>query len=232
MSPEAFLRTIYENPEDDAPRLSYADWLDEHGQTDRADFIRVQLELARLAEDHPRQPELLRREETLLAAHRAEWLGELLQLASDEWWPECWMFHRGLRALDLYFNHIGDEGLRALASAPHLASLKVLKLNANDIGDGGACALASSPHLAALTELNLDGGAIGDEGARALAAAPHLATLAELDLCEHAIGDAGARALAASPHLAALSKLHLQENAITTQGKAALRARFGDRVSL
>jgi uncharacterized protein (TIGR02996 family) len=41
-----FLQDIIEHPEDDAPRLIYADWLEEHGDSDRAEFIRVQCELA------------------------------------------------------------------------------------------------------------------------------------------------------------------------------------------
>ena len=50
MSPpgyEPFLRAICENPEDDTVRLVYADWLDENGDADRAEFIRVHCELAR-----------------------------------------------------------------------------------------------------------------------------------------------------------------------------------------
>jgi uncharacterized protein (TIGR02996 family) len=42
----AFLRAVLEHPDDDGPRLVYADWLDEQGQADRAEFIRVQCELA------------------------------------------------------------------------------------------------------------------------------------------------------------------------------------------
>jgi uncharacterized protein (TIGR02996 family) len=45
---EGFLADIIEHPDDDAPRLIYADWLDDHGQPKRADFIRVQCQLARL----------------------------------------------------------------------------------------------------------------------------------------------------------------------------------------
>jgi uncharacterized protein (TIGR02996 family) len=41
----ALLRTICEQPDCDVPRLVYADWLDEHGQHDRAEFIRLQIEL-------------------------------------------------------------------------------------------------------------------------------------------------------------------------------------------
>jgi uncharacterized protein (TIGR02996 family) len=44
---EAFLRAIGAAPEDDAPRLVYADWLDDRGDAARAEFIRVQCELAR-----------------------------------------------------------------------------------------------------------------------------------------------------------------------------------------
>src|SRR6476659_7569532 len=41
----AFLRAIAEQPDDDLPRLVYADWLDEHGEPERAEFIRLQIEL-------------------------------------------------------------------------------------------------------------------------------------------------------------------------------------------
>jgi uncharacterized protein (TIGR02996 family) len=44
----AFLAAIIERPDDDVPRLVFADWLDEHGQPERAEFIRVQVELAAL----------------------------------------------------------------------------------------------------------------------------------------------------------------------------------------
>ena len=38
---DAFLRAIADAPGDDAPRLVYADWLDEHGQPDRAEYLRL-----------------------------------------------------------------------------------------------------------------------------------------------------------------------------------------------
>ena len=47
----AFIRTIAAAPTDDAPRLIYADVLDERGDevsVARAEFIRVQIEKARL----------------------------------------------------------------------------------------------------------------------------------------------------------------------------------------
>ena len=48
---DGFLQAIDEAPEDDAPRLVYADWLEDNGDPDRAEFIRCQVRLARLPED-------------------------------------------------------------------------------------------------------------------------------------------------------------------------------------
>src|SRR5262245_14998409 len=70
---EAFLRAIVEEPDDDTHRLVYADWLEEHGKADRAEFIRVQCELARLRHGDARRAELESREQALLAAHQEEW---------------------------------------------------------------------------------------------------------------------------------------------------------------
>jgi uncharacterized protein (TIGR02996 family) len=39
---DSFLEDIVANPDDDGPRLVYADWLDEHGDSTRAEFIRLQ----------------------------------------------------------------------------------------------------------------------------------------------------------------------------------------------
>jgi uncharacterized protein (TIGR02996 family) len=44
----ALLRAILTNPEEDMPRLVLADWLEENGCPERAEFVRVQVELARL----------------------------------------------------------------------------------------------------------------------------------------------------------------------------------------
>lgn len=41
-----FLADVLAHPESDACRLIYADWLDEQGREERAEFIRVQIELA------------------------------------------------------------------------------------------------------------------------------------------------------------------------------------------
>lgn len=43
---DALLASILDRPDDDLPRLVYADWLDENGEHERSEFIRVGCELA------------------------------------------------------------------------------------------------------------------------------------------------------------------------------------------
>jgi uncharacterized protein (TIGR02996 family) len=92
MTDDAFLRAILQDPDDDVPRLVYADWLDERGDP-RGEFIRVQCRLATLGPEDARRPSLVRVERGLLERHRDEWLGPLRPLASR------WAFRRGF--LDL-----------------------------------------------------------------------------------------------------------------------------------
>jgi uncharacterized protein (TIGR02996 family) len=44
---ESLLAAIIAQPDEDTVRLAFADWLDEHGEHARAEFVRVQCELAR-----------------------------------------------------------------------------------------------------------------------------------------------------------------------------------------
>jgi uncharacterized protein (TIGR02996 family) len=44
---DALLAAVCDRPDDDTPRLVLADWLDDHGQPERAAFVRAQVELAR-----------------------------------------------------------------------------------------------------------------------------------------------------------------------------------------
>jgi uncharacterized protein (TIGR02996 family) len=85
----AFLDDIQTHPDDDAPRLIYADWLADNGSPARAEFIRVQIERARLDEDDPAQDELERREHRLLREH-PEWLTGL-----PKWAQSSATFRRG-----------------------------------------------------------------------------------------------------------------------------------------
>lgn len=97
------LEAILCYPDSDAERLVFADWLEEHGQVERAEFIRVQCQLA--ADPHEpalcnvtgicarcsRTLELRRRERELLDRNEGAWLGWLKEAWGAEWVPvrEC-----------------------------------------------------------------------------------------------------------------------------------------------
>src|SRR5215211_3608080 len=70
---DALFQAILAAPDDDAPRLVYADWLDENGDPDRAEFIRVQCRQARLPFYDPGYPHLVRRADELLVRYRRAW---------------------------------------------------------------------------------------------------------------------------------------------------------------
>jgi uncharacterized protein (TIGR02996 family) len=237
MSDADFLRIILAEPDSDGPRLVYADWLDEHGQSARAEFIRVQCARSRLSVSDSRVPFLKERESVLLEQNRVPWSAPLSGLATK------WDFVRGfpdqirveagaflthaetlfrvvpVRHLEL---HDIQKWLSQLSRSPYLSRLAGLKLTGGRLGDAAAKALAQSPYLEQLQVLDLGRQQIGNDGAKALAAAENLHGLTSLELSDNAIGAEGASALAASPHLGRLKTLNLRSNPIGPAGAEAL----------
>ncbi|WP_166829541.1 TIGR02996 domain-containing protein [Thalassoroseus pseudoceratinae] len=79
---QSFLQAVLDDPDDDLPRLAYADWLDEQGDP-RGELIRVQCELFPLTEEDERFRPLYKREQTLLKRYKSEWLGPLGRLTQN-----------------------------------------------------------------------------------------------------------------------------------------------------
>lgn len=75
---EPFYAAIRANPDDDLPRLVFADWLDENGQPDRAEYIRLSCAINREPEAE-RLKEWKTTAEELFRCHRMEWFGSLLK---------------------------------------------------------------------------------------------------------------------------------------------------------
>jgi uncharacterized protein (TIGR02996 family) len=218
---EAFLRAIRAEPEDHGLRLVHADWLEEQGDTDRAELVRVQCRLAGLGPRDPARCALEVRERALLHQNERNWLGGLrgslkrwrfrlglldeVVLTADRFLAHAeTLFRLGpVRAVEL---HAASGRTAALAACPHLACLDVLTLSYNFLTDAAACELAGSSHLAGLGVLRLAHNFIRAAGAVAMAAAPGLAGLRQLDVTGNPLGG--------------------------NAGRDALRARFGDRVLL
>jgi uncharacterized protein (TIGR02996 family) len=75
---DALLRAVCDNPDDDLPRLVFADWCDENGEPERAEFIRTQIELRKADVPAAGRAKLGLREGSLLSLWERRWKGELV----------------------------------------------------------------------------------------------------------------------------------------------------------
>jgi uncharacterized protein (TIGR02996 family) len=242
-----FLQAICDNPDDDTPRLVFADWLDEHGgpgHAARAELIRVQIELARLLLDHHRRPALAARERALLVAHQAGWRRELPSLSGIIWGglergfvAAVWASLPALREHQaavlaaapverLWLGSSVGSAARELAALECLPRVTSLDLHDSVIGPHGLDVLLASTRLTRLRALYLANNNLGVRGARSLADAPRLQGLRELHLPANGITDAGAQALAESTHLKSLAVLDLRRNSISQEAARILALRF------
>jgi uncharacterized protein (TIGR02996 family) len=203
----AILRSIAEEGEDNVGRLVLSDLLEERGENARAEFLRVQCELASPDLPEERRRALRVRERALLDAHRREWVqafglpledvrferGLIAGMRPIQWeggrlldaehapWLET------LTELDLSGLGLGDDGLTTFAQTANFPALRRLLLNGNEITDVGAAALAAATGLPRLDTLYLFDNRIGARARPALERAAHF-RLANLDLGEHPDG--------------------------------------------
>lgn len=83
---DALLKAVCDYPDDDTPRLVFADWLQENGEEEYADFVRSQVrhgELLRHAA--PDAEGFARRARELWLRHGEQWRAELPQVADIVW---------------------------------------------------------------------------------------------------------------------------------------------------
>lgn len=223
---DAFLRMIAANPDDDTPRLVFADWLDEHDEPERAEFIRLQIRLARMSQDDAQVGDLRTRETELILAHQHSWNQSWMQSHGSSNSFCRVVYQRG-------FPEVLTWGRSSTAALPELLSqaVTIRRLQVRgSIGPRGARDLANCPQLVGLASLDLYHNGIGDKGARALAGSAYLAGLRELVLSDNWITDKGARAIATSGFLAKVASMDLSDNLIGRTTIFLLRKRLGDRV--
>jgi uncharacterized protein (TIGR02996 family) len=210
MTPDTVcLTAILGNPNDDAPRLRYADWLEQQGDpvgVARAEFIRVQCHLARApaATTEAERSALQAREAMLWQHHGAAWTAPLAALGVRD----C-RFTRGLAQSVV----ITDADF--LAHAPALFALAPIEdvhfAEATDFSE-----LARCRYLQSLVSLGFEREHLTPKNLRTFFASPHLTRLRDLRLCATGLTRAGCEALAAWPGLAALVSLALVRNDLDT----------------
>jgi len=235
---EAFLRMILDHPEDDGPRLVYADWFEEQGDTARAELIRVQIEMTQTADRYGQRWHKLRsRQDTLLKTHKKTWTlpfkGKAPFVRLERGFVEEITIHarRLFKTADELFAlapiravkfvslmAVGKEvSITDLAIQPVLGRLQALDLDGSELTDDDLRVLLASPHLSKLQSLNLSRNRLSPAGIRDLLASPALPALRELILTgfsfgANSLGDEGLRVLAGSPGLARLKSLTFAMN--------------------
>ncbi len=238
MNASDFLREIIASPDDDVPRLVYADWLDDQDDP-RGEFIRVQFELARLPKDDPSRERLRVREAELLHAHEQSWVAE----ACEQSWAQLdelalfFEWKRGFISVvkpaargvwgdnlkhlakfplteELEFTFVmGDDEFRHM---PDLSYLQTLRVGGNSRITDASIPKISNWHT--IRRLCLQCDEITD------AALPDLAKLnelRELDLSYSRITDTAFYQLST---ITSLESLYVSYTEITGEGSAALRS--------
>ncbi len=238
----ALLAAILAEPDDDAPRAVYADWLTERGDP-RGEFITLQLATKQTAA-------LKARADALLAKHKKAWVGrfggqKVEYGFTEQTWtkanPTKWEFARGfvdwcsMKAADFARNapalleaeplrraHVTDRDVDALIAVKEIRVLRELDFRRVRL-KGEVATLVDATCFPKLEVLGLEMCGLGIKGMKTFAtiAPKRFPALFALELGENALGDAGTQLLAEAPILGQLRWLDLSGNDI---GEAGARA--------
>jgi uncharacterized protein (TIGR02996 family) len=247
---DVFLQDVLAQPDDDIPRLIYADWLEDHGDADRAEFIRVQCRLARTRRDCPALTKLRRREHFLLGRFGPTW-----RRALPAWLRSGVVFRRGF--IDEFAGFAGTffrddpedyfraaptttilhlTGLNAtqLARLPHLSGFRRLReLELQKPKEvNGAWFIDCVPHEASEVPrtLRLTSCYLLDAGLEKLVCKPWLKRVEHLGLAENHLTDFSVDLMLEAPAVRGLRSLDVGRNLFGSEGLARLRALFGARL--
>ena len=222
---DALLTAILANPDEDTPRLVFADWLDEHGDASphaagtseggsgeawganswRAKFIRAGCAAARAAPYSQAKYDLTAQADGLQGLHGAEWAAGLdgLTVAAR--------FARGfVEEVTMYSKRFVAAAAKVFAAQP----VRVVKFADMTYSRGTAAPrdLFACPHLARLHTVEFPGLTVNDDFAAHLARSPHLAGLRCLRLRGCTVSPTALRAVLESDRLPSLVELELLDS--------------------
>jgi uncharacterized protein (TIGR02996 family) len=227
LTADALLAAVCAAPDDDLPRLAFADYLEESGDpaaVARAEFIRVQCEVAR-PDDHDERwlNRLLIREKALLAVHAQQWLAPLRRKGGPlfsrrthgqfrrgfvevVWMPAGWFLAKAERLFarcpvrELRLTQVTETDFIPLMRSEGVCRLEALDLTERRLNNLAAVVLGDTAHrwpTGKLKRVRLRGCGIDDDGADALYHIPAHFAPEELDLSWNPIGEAARQRLRA-----------------------------------
>lgn len=206
MTDEATLRAaVLQAPDDDAPRLAYAQWCDGNGDPARAELIRLQIQLANTPRDildSGRAAGMQYDEQRLLAAHASRWTAAIAP------WIARAHFLRGF---------VGFVELSATQFLAHIDALlahePILHVDLTAVRDVDET-LFDHPAWARMRSLSMDDCGLYDVHVQLLAASPHMRALRWLSLARNHLTLAAAEAIAQSPYLRQLALAEFRFNPV------------------
>jgi uncharacterized protein (TIGR02996 family) len=199
----ALLQGCKDAPDEPEPRQILADWLDDHGDPDRAELIRLQLALHGFWGDEPDAPEQQIRVASLMRHNGECWLGPVARLYSNA------QLERGFLTIEGTARQLLDHPPTELLPDV-LGWVERLHL---DPEREGREELLDSSLLGCFSRLTLRGlgrnqsRKLGDPEVRRLVANPCLEGVHSLDLRSNALTAEGIAALARCDRLAGLRGL-------------------------
>lgn len=237
----ALLTAIVAEPDDDAPRLVYADWLQEHGDEEQAQFIR---DWIKFANDLDEDQELAWQLKSVAERKAYDWLTAIgvtgFPLIPSGGWGhsyDCGMPDRlCYERVDQFIENaptlftrvpvrtvwIEDispsdgEWLSVMADLPGLLQLRELDLESRRTfgRPEGFARLITSRYMANLEVLRVSNAALTDDDVQAFNEAKHLGNLESLALSHNQLTAVGALAIVRSRWLPRLQRLALGQNPI------------------
>lgn len=239
---DALRAEIAARPDDDLPRLIYADWLEERGEP-RGELIRLQCELAGGGCDHDRRRQLETREAEVAAREQATALALLKPAGVGDL-----RFQRGMiekvylhglsflnrtrllfraaptlrgvlfRAIDV---SASADGLKRFFEAPQTSNLTSLDFSKNTLGRRGAAMLAECTRLGRIEYLNLAETGLSGSGSESLSRSSGLGAVRTWNLAANQLSPVDVKLLASARSLRRIETLILDRNHV---GDAGLRA--------
>jgi len=239
----ALLRSILDTPDDDTPRVVYADWLEEHDQSERAEFIRLQCALAQrfrersyVADDALLMTQWERQNE-LLRTYRATWLNELppwvgvqyfrrgfissIQVTAAQWIDQGNALEQ-MTPLDTVMFLQSPRYFSTLVHEPSLHRLAGLNFTNNGLSVQHVLYLSRTHEWPRLRSLSLAGNLLTTAAATVLANASWMSELEYLDLSFNPLSDQSVIELARSPRVTRLRALQLLGTRISDRAVQAV----------
>jgi uncharacterized protein (TIGR02996 family) len=206
---DALYPAILANPDDDTPRLVYADWCEDHGDPDYARFIRTQVELARVPEWDPLWIRTWEHDRDAVTGSPYRHRFPLPPVPPSNLPYSGPRFRRGFpwEAGEFTPAEFADRADALFAAAP----IQAVELRSDyrapppDVGP-----LADCPHLARVRRLTFSLSRLPAEAVRRLAGSPHTAGLTDLGFAFAGIAADGAVELLRSSLLPRLTRLRLE----------------------